>query len=186
MAMQDDVRTSKVALIGFIGALVCFVLIVMIQVLYYRNEARLDQIKNVQVTPLELNTLVSRQQALLNSYAAVDPAKTKVLIPIDRAMQLVVREITADPKKACPWGVVVAVTNPPPAAKDAPQPAPQGKPSAAPPEKAAVDAKPADKPAKTNPPAEKKTEKPAEKPAAKSVAKPVAAPEKPQAKGTEK
>lgn len=113
MAVRDDVRTSSVALVGLIGAIALFAIIVGLQVLYYNFQQRQHYVKDVLATPAEVAALVSRHQAILNSYAVVDPQKKKVAIPISRAMELTEREISADPEKACPWGVVVAQPAPP-------------------------------------------------------------------------
>ena len=129
MTTHDDVRTWSVAAVGGVTALIVFVIVLALQVLYYHADARLAAALEGPGSPPELAAFVSHEEGLLkNGYSWADPkTKKKVLLPISRAMELTVAAIQADPKAACPWGVVVAPAAGTPAAKPAAAAQPAGK-----------------------------------------------------------
>lgn len=92
MAQQDRVNTGGVAAVGLIGTVLTTAIILGLQVMYHAmtdaERARKDSPSASPVLAAEL----TRQRARLTGYRVVDPAKGVVAIPIDRAMDLVVRE----------------------------------------------------------------------------------------------
>jgi hypothetical protein len=96
MATRDDVNTPVIAVVGLISALVFFASILLLQVMFYRIEARQRYEKDISQPPAELTALVQRQQARLAEYRWVDEKKRIAAIPIERAMELVV----ANPSKS--------------------------------------------------------------------------------------
>ncbi len=90
---KDNVDSQSVAIIGIFGAVLAFVLIVGVQVLYYKME-KTDQEKKV-VAPgwVSLKEMVVEQRAGIANYRWVDRDKDTVTIPIERAMELVVRDL---------------------------------------------------------------------------------------------
>jgi hypothetical protein len=101
MAPRDDVNTPAIAMVGLISALVFFASIILLEVMFYDMEAQQRYEKDVSQPFLELTTLVERQQAKLAEYRWVDEKKGVVAIPIDRAMELVVADLS---KPAGPAG----------------------------------------------------------------------------------
>ena len=99
MATRNDVNTPVIALVGFLSALLFFASIVFLQVVFYRVEASQRAADNSQ-PPLELANLVQNQQARLAEYRWVDQKKGVVGIPIDRAMKLVVADLSKSPEPA--------------------------------------------------------------------------------------
>lgn len=100
MDTHDDVKTSTIALVGFLGAILTFAIIVLLTVIYYRTEARigearLRQEEQLQQPPTELRKLLADQRARLVEYRWVDREQQIVVIPIQRAMDLVVRELSS-------------------------------------------------------------------------------------------
>lgn len=95
MAEYDDIKTSTVALVGFLGAIVLVAILFLLQVIYYHVAAVQFEEKDVDPPILELQNSLNAQQAQLAGYRWVDQAKGVVAIPIDRAMELVVRETPA-------------------------------------------------------------------------------------------
>ena len=93
MATNNDVNTPAIALVGFISALLLFAIIILLEVMFYRIEARDRYEKDFSQPPAELTALVQQQQARLAEYRWVDEKKGVVAIPIDRAMELVVAEL---------------------------------------------------------------------------------------------
>ncbi len=94
-AGRNDIRTSTVALVGVTGALVIFAIVTAIEVLYYHTAARQFQDKQVDQPSIELRDTTARQQARLAEYRWMDPGQGLVALPIERAMQLVVRDVAA-------------------------------------------------------------------------------------------
>jgi hypothetical protein len=88
-----DFSASRIALIGVVGALVVFVMIVGVQVLFYNLQEIETYKKDISQTPEEISNLVARQQAQLHSYRWIDPKRKIAGIAIDRAMQLVVDDL---------------------------------------------------------------------------------------------
>ncbi|MGD1148680.1 MAG: hypothetical protein ABR961_12110 [Thermoanaerobaculaceae bacterium] len=120
MRETGEPNTPLTALIGVVFAIVLFALVVFLQAFFYWSEERENVRKVVAVAPEELSQLRAQQLETLHSYRFVDPKAGVVAIPIDRAMELVVR----DGGKS-PWP---AVQPPAATAKAAPDaPAPQAK-----------------------------------------------------------
>lgn len=96
MREYEDVRTSTLALVGLLGAILTFAVVVLVMVVYYRVSAQERYQKQISQAPAELSNLVANQQAKLTEYRWVDQQKGVVTIPIDRAMQLVVAELSSE------------------------------------------------------------------------------------------
>ncbi len=104
MAQSDDVRTSTIALVGFLGALVLFVILVGLEVVYYEVAARQRKAKETVQPQQSVTAALDEQRVKLAEYRRLDAAKGVVRIPIDRAMELVVRELTGGPTQEANHG----------------------------------------------------------------------------------
>lgn len=104
MAQPDDLNTPMIAIVGFLGAIATFAIIVVLQVLYYQLEAVEQYKKEVSQAPAELSNVLADQEAKLAGYRWVDQQKRLVAVPIDRAMRLVVDDLAAgrDPVRYAP------------------------------------------------------------------------------------
>ena len=114
MRETGEPNTPLTALIGVVFAIVLFALVVFLQAFFYRAEEGENARKVVAVAPEELSQLRAQQVETLNSYRVIDPKAGVVAIPIDRAMELVVRD-----GGKTPWPAVqppAATQNPLPAA----------------------------------------------------------------------
>lgn len=100
MASHEDINTPMVAVVGFLGAIVVFAVIVMLIVVYYNEEGRQRAEKDLSVPPAEIRRLVAQQEGQLADYRLLDSEKKIVAIPISRAMKLVVDELAASTAKA--------------------------------------------------------------------------------------
>jgi hypothetical protein len=89
---ESDPDTLQIAFVGLIGTILLVTAVAFLQGLYERVQRREVQRKVVDVTPLELQTLRVHQQEVLQATVWVDPARGAVTIPIDRAMELLVRD----------------------------------------------------------------------------------------------
>ncbi len=92
MANYDDVNTPLVALIGFLGAILVFAIVVFLAVLVNTTEQSQEYLKNVSRPYAELDNLVAAERIKLAEYRWVDQQKRLVAIPIQRAMELVVAQ----------------------------------------------------------------------------------------------
>lgn len=84
----DDPNVPASAVVGLIGAILLFVIIVGLQALFYRMQDT-EMADKVYSQPYgELRQLDADQLERLNSYGWVDQQAGVVHIPIDRAMEL--------------------------------------------------------------------------------------------------
>jgi hypothetical protein len=96
MAYYDDVKTTKIAYIGFISVISTVIIVMLLQVLYFQT--RLDQAAVEESTagpPMELANLTATQQTALTRVEVVDREKGIVTVGIKRAMDLVITELDA-------------------------------------------------------------------------------------------
>ena len=88
----DDPNVAASAVVGFISAILLFVLVVMLQAVFYRAEQR-ELVRKVYSQPYEaLQKLDAVQLEQLNSYGWASQADGVVHIPIERAIELVAAE----------------------------------------------------------------------------------------------
>lgn len=99
MSSYNDLNTSKIALVGFVGALVTFVVIIAVQVLYLSAAKDLRQERVIEAPTTDSDSIVYEQLVKLTRYAWIDQPNKKVVIPIERAMELVVSELSASPSE---------------------------------------------------------------------------------------
>lgn len=95
MERHNDVNPLKIAWVGFLGALVTFVLILALEVLYYSAVNQETEQKVIQAPTTESDTMLAEQAVKLTRYGWIDRDKQQVTIPIDRAMELVVNDLSA-------------------------------------------------------------------------------------------
>lgn len=95
MVEKENVDAARIATIGFVCILIAFVIICAAQVLYYRVERSDEYNKFVVPGYSALKTLQTEQRQALADYKWVDRQKETVTIPIERAMDLVVRDLQA-------------------------------------------------------------------------------------------
>jgi len=96
MAEQDDLNTPLVALVGFLGALMVFVIVLFLAAIYRGFETRLQLDRDITEPYTEVTDLANRQRGSLASYGWVDPEEGVVSIPIGRAIDLAVHEIRTE------------------------------------------------------------------------------------------
>jgi ATP/ADP translocase len=90
----DDVKTAKIVMVGVIGAVLIFAVMVLVEVLYYQIETRLHHEGDDQASPEVANQIAQQRAALVAGYSVADAQKKVYNIPVDRAMKLVVRELS--------------------------------------------------------------------------------------------
>lgn len=92
MAQDDDIKTWKIVLVGAVGMIVVLIIVLALQVVYYHAVASQFQEKEIDPPLIELQTAIGRQQEKLAQCQWLDRDKGVVSIPIERAMEIVVRE----------------------------------------------------------------------------------------------
>jgi hypothetical protein len=97
MASDEDVNTPALAIIGLLGAILLFALIVLLTIVFYHVQARQRYEKDVSEPYAEVSRLVADQQGRLADYGWVDGQKQIAHIPIQRAKELVTEELSEDP-----------------------------------------------------------------------------------------
>jgi len=91
-----DPNAPMTVVIGIVGAILTFVVIIALQAVFYQVE-RAEQRRKVDVVqPEDLARFRAEQAELLHGYRWVDQSAGVVAIPVDRAMALVVRELAAE------------------------------------------------------------------------------------------
>lgn len=95
---SDGLNTPVIAVVGFVSAIVTFALIIAVQVLYYQVSAGETDRKVIGVRAEEADDMLAQQDAKLARYGWVDRAKGSVTVPVERAMDLVVRELQEQQK----------------------------------------------------------------------------------------
>ena len=89
---DTDTRPGSIVAVGLIGSILLVVTVVALEALYghvAQSEARR---KVVEVKNDALRGYKAQQLEKLNGYRVVDPAAGAVAIPIERAMELTVRD----------------------------------------------------------------------------------------------
>jgi hypothetical protein len=90
----DDLNTRMIGLAGLLGTLLTFIAIVFAQVLYYAFDNSAEQAKAEAIGPTAADDVLRLQREKLAVYGWIDREKGQVAIPIERAMQAVVQELT--------------------------------------------------------------------------------------------
>lgn len=93
MREKEGLNTPKIALTGAVFVLFVATLVVALTALFMKVSQDEEERKAL-APPREYTNLVIQQQSDLNDYAWVDRNKGIVRIPIDRAMELTVRELS--------------------------------------------------------------------------------------------
>jgi hypothetical protein len=98
MFQKDDVDVQQVAIVGAFSLILFVAIIVGAQVLFYRSEKADTLFKLKNGMPSEARTLLTEERMKLASYRWVDRQKEVVAIPIERAMELQLKDLQAQAK----------------------------------------------------------------------------------------
>lgn len=92
MDRSSEINTSQLAVIGFVSAIVTFVIIVGLQVLYFYTVERVSSPQPASAVSSSESKLAT-QQAEMSQYGWIDRPAGQLSIPIERAMSLVLEEL---------------------------------------------------------------------------------------------
>jgi hypothetical protein len=93
---RDDPNSLSTFVIGIVGSILLFVIIVWLQAIFNEELEAERMAKQVLPRVESLDDFRARQQAVLHGYGWADPEARVVHIPIERAMELTVRELSGD------------------------------------------------------------------------------------------
>lgn len=90
----DDPRASSTALVGVVGVFLLVIIVVWLQAMFNKELQDERLAKQVKPRVASLDEFRARQDAKLRSYGWVDRERGTVFIPIERAMEITVRELS--------------------------------------------------------------------------------------------
>jgi len=94
---ESDPKSITTALVGAVGVILLAVIIILLQVLYYRTAEAERWRKVVLQQPEELRKVQNEHLDQLNSYRWIDESQGVVAIPIERAKERILREAREAP-----------------------------------------------------------------------------------------
>jgi hypothetical protein len=93
--MSDyGVNTSKLVFVGLLSVILTGAIIVGLQAVYYWYQVNAETAAALERSPEKLEALLAEQRPRLTDYDVVDGEKDVVAIPLTRAMELVVTELS--------------------------------------------------------------------------------------------
>ncbi len=104
---MDDygISLGKLFFVGLLSVILTIDAVVGLQALYYWQLDRVETSDDFYRPPAKLDAMLTAQRKLLTDYRVVDARKGTVAIPIERAMKLVVDELSRqDGATAAPTG----------------------------------------------------------------------------------
>lgn len=95
MQRYNDLNITAIAIATFVGAVLTFAAILGLQVLYYAVANRQHEQKVIAAPTFESDSVIAEQEVKLTRYGWIDREKNQVAIPIERAMEVVVQELSS-------------------------------------------------------------------------------------------
>ncbi len=93
---REDLDTPLIVVVGILFAILTFVVIVLLQAWFFKAQHDEYYTKNVAPRSDDLTRALADQEADLHRYRWLDREKGIVGIPIERAMELQVRDAAAN------------------------------------------------------------------------------------------
>jgi len=95
---KADPNAKTVAFVGIVGAVGVFLVVILLQIVFYRMQEMETARKVLDAGPQELAQIEAQQGAQLTGYAWVDEDNGVARIPIERAMELTVTSLNNPPE----------------------------------------------------------------------------------------
>ena len=92
---EGDPEPLGTAVTVIVGAILVYVVIILLQGVFYRTQEAEVARKTFGIPPQDLTLARSTQLEVLSSYRWLDQPRGVVRVPIDRAMELVIQESRA-------------------------------------------------------------------------------------------
>lgn len=103
-AGDGDPRARGTLIAAVVGTILILVIVLILQAFFYDMQDRERAVKVVANAPEELGKLRATQLQRISEYRWVDPGAKRVAIPIERAMELTVRDQGRLPGGPAPGG----------------------------------------------------------------------------------
>ena len=107
MTAREEPSASTIIVVGVTGVALLLFIIFGLQALYYNMEETENEAKVVSQAPEEITRLRAEQQEVLNGYRWIDQKNGVIGIPIESAMEQVVKETNAAMTAPAPGGKAV-------------------------------------------------------------------------------
>ncbi len=107
---HGDPDPTAVITVGIVAAIVILAVLVFAVVLFQNAQALEDERKVLSTRSLTLAEEQTRQLAQINQYRYISEPDGVVTIPIDRAIELFVARVQADPRQASPYSATIQQT----------------------------------------------------------------------------
>jgi hypothetical protein len=91
-AAKENLDTGAIVTIGVLLVVLTFVLILLVEGWFYQAQHEEYVRKVIEPRSGKLASALAEQQEALHTYRVLDPKNGTVAVPIERAMELVVRE----------------------------------------------------------------------------------------------
>ena len=91
-AAKENLDTGMILTVGILLTVLVLVMILLVQGWFYKAQTDEYVRKVIEPRSEELASAVAEQQEALHSYRVIDAEQGTVAVPIERAMELVVRE----------------------------------------------------------------------------------------------
>src|SRR5690606_21472899 len=92
----NDLNVPMIAVVGVMACIITLATVLGFHVLYYRAEKQQTLEKVVRAESAEAGNLLANQQAKLARYGWLNREQGQVAIPIERAMDIVVKELAGE------------------------------------------------------------------------------------------
>lgn len=92
MAKYDDLDMSMITVTGIVSSILTFIIIIAVQVMYHDYYQSEFQRKEVDTPIATSNAIIANQKENLEKYAWLNDDKSKVAIPIEKAMSLTIAQ----------------------------------------------------------------------------------------------
>lgn len=90
------VQIGRIVFVGLLSVILTVDIVLGLQALYYWQLSSIEASESMHYPPAKLAALLTAQRARLADYRMVDTEKGIVSIPIGRAMDMVVAELSSD------------------------------------------------------------------------------------------
>ncbi|WP_417379630.1 hypothetical protein [Gimesia sp.] len=99
-AAYDDLDTTMIAYVGAVGTIITFFTVFAVAALDLSFEKKQNVEKVIEIPEVNSDSILANQAAALSEYRWIDQDKNIVVVPIDRAMEIVVQEEQEKQKQA--------------------------------------------------------------------------------------
>jgi hypothetical protein len=110
---EGDPNTPAVFTVAIVTAILMLAVVIFTVVLFQNAQAVEDEDKLVAAKPIELAEQRTLQLAQISQYRYISEREGVVGIPIDRAIELFVTRVQADPQQASPHKIEQAAASAP-------------------------------------------------------------------------